>query len=212
MSLLMYKVTPEQVAVMTDTLATDTDLRAVFFTTKCVAMPHLRMAIAFTGVEQVGRRWASKVQSGIVAEDMDQLDRFAPEAMRETVAAVASEFEEPMITSTIYHFGYSPGLERCVARIYRETNDFTSELVVEDVFAIKPHPQGEFVSPGELGEWTSLAQEVQRQQEGLPTSERIGIGGELILCIVQKEYIHFQYGPAFPNRHMQWLEMNEQFQ
>ena len=45
MSLLMFAITPDQVSVMTDTLATDTELRPAFFTTKCVALPHLRMGV-----------------------------------------------------------------------------------------------------------------------------------------------------------------------
>jgi hypothetical protein len=107
MSLLMFATDPSQVAIVTDTLATHPTAEPLLLLSKCSIVPHLEMAVAYTGVAQVGQRWAHQLQTAVLARNIDLLDQHVPGALRQVTAEVVAGFGELPGTSTVYHFGYS---------------------------------------------------------------------------------------------------------
>src|SRR5437867_1910098 len=105
MSLLMFVLAPPQVTILTDTLATNASGDPSLLVSKCSVMPHLEMAVAFTGIAQVGQRWAQKVQTGVLARDMDLLDQHVQAGLQTVMEEVTEEFGPIPGTSTIYHLG-----------------------------------------------------------------------------------------------------------
>jgi hypothetical protein len=103
----MFTQTPQQVVVLTDTLATTQSGSPLLFVTKCTVVPDLEMVVAHTGVAQVGHRWSHRLQTAMLARDIDQLDSHVPPALRSIAAEVAGEFGDHGTTSTVYHLGFS---------------------------------------------------------------------------------------------------------
>lgn len=138
-SLLMFALAPEGVWIVTDTLATTMEGEPHLLASKCFTAPHLELAVAFTGVANVGQEWTQWVQSRVLASDIDMLDRHEPGVIR----AVYAELEGPEdATATIYHLGFSLTENAYVGYIYRSTSDFESEELPAPCFAIKPPPAG----------------------------------------------------------------------
>src|SRR6187551_2764279 len=106
MSLLMFHHLPESAFILTDTLATTTEGEPALFQSKAWVIPHLNMAVANTGVANLGARWNDFLCSSLVARDIDMVDQFAPEKLRELwdELLVENRAVEYAATCTIYHF------------------------------------------------------------------------------------------------------------
>jgi hypothetical protein len=76
---------PTQSVIVTDTLATDPTGEPCLFLSKCILVPHLEMAVAYTGIAQVGQRWVHQIQTAVLARNIDQLDQYVPDAFRKMV-------------------------------------------------------------------------------------------------------------------------------
>jgi hypothetical protein len=62
MSLLMFAQTDEEIWVLTDTLAADSDGAPAFYTDKCLPVPRMRMLIAGTGTHNIVFEWFKFVE------------------------------------------------------------------------------------------------------------------------------------------------------
>lgn len=206
MSLLMVNHGPEAVLILTDTLATTVGGAPYLYVTKCVAVPHLEMVIAGTGTAQVTSQWWAIVLERMLCQDIEMLDRHAPNELRQIWAEL--DGRPAHLTSTVYHFGFSPDRAVYVGYAYRSTNDFASEQL-EPGFRLKPHPAGPFEPADNLEDMVALANRVRREQDELLLTERINIGGELVLTGLINRTITTVKVHRWDDHEPMWQKMNE---
>jgi hypothetical protein len=205
MSLLMFTLVPEGVWVVTDTLAMTMEGDLHLLVSKCVAVPHLELVLAFTGVANLGQEWSQMVHSRVLAADIDMLDRHTPAALRGMYEDIDCQ---ESATATIYHLGFSTDQGAYVGYVYRSTNDFCSEGM-EPGFRVKPDPPAGFQPPESVDEIIRLAKEIRANQDRLPAAERVYIGGELVLTSLQENTICSRKIHRFADFDEAWLTMNE---
>lgn len=187
MSLLMFNHDHESVLIVTDTLTTTVDGDAFMFQSKAWALPHLNMAMAATGLGNLGAAWNEFLRSSAVVQDMRMIDLFAPEQLRRLWLTFQEEVpDDSAVTATIYHFGFENGSNRAIRYVYRSTNDFESERIEEPGFGVKPTSDGFKPKPPEsLDDILTLALKIRAEQDARPRSKRIFIGGELHMMLVE---------------------------
>jgi hypothetical protein len=207
MSLLMFALAPNEVVVLTDTLATTPAGGPYLFVSKCSVVPHLEMLVAFTRVAQVGQLWSHKLQTEMLARDIDLLDQHVPNALRAMAAQVDREFGNASTASTVYHLGYSESQACYTGYVYRSENDFASE-VMDPGFRIKPVPEGSFEAPSSLDEMVALGIRVREEQDASPPADRVYIGGELIITAMLDRNVQIRKLYRFEDFDSHWRTMN----
>lgn len=193
MSLLMWNQHPEQIVILADTLATGLGGDPRHYQTKCWTLPHLKLVIAGTGFATILEQWNSYVQYKLLARDITMLNDHAPSALRRLWAEAMDEPDLPAgdHTVTLYHFGADEETGALVRYTYRSTSDFEPEFGPEPGFAVKPPPHDAILpsSPVTVEKMIELAVQVRREQDERPKTERVHIGGELILTMLQEGVI-----------------------
>ena len=207
MSLLMFFQTPDQVVVLTDTLATTPSGTPHLFVTKCTVVPHLEMVVAYTGAAQVGHRWSHQLESAVLARDIDLLSPHVPGALRSISAEVAQEFGDHGITSTVYHLGFSEERGTYVGYVYRSVAEYASE-VMEPGFRVKPQPLHGPTAPTDLDGMIALGKQLREEQDGLSGVERVHIGGDLVVTMLVNRQIQIAKVFRFDDFDSQWETMN----
>lgn len=210
MSLLMFQHEEQSALILTDTLATNTEGEPIIFQSKAWAIPKLNMAMAVTGLGNLGSAWNDFLHSSLVALDIDMVDRYATEQLQKIWSdlEVENEPDQKILTGTVYHFGFPEGSDRLVRYVYRSANGFESELWDEPGFGIKPQPTGDFNAPDDLDDWIRLAEQVRAEQDSLPAKEKIYIGGELFLLVIQDGQSQIARVHRFDDYEQAWLAMN----
>lgn len=174
----MWGMTPGQITVYADTESIDLATRRVDKTvTKVVSFPHIMMLVTGTGLYELIARWSELVarRSGRAHQNIDLIDEIAPDTLRDLWEGID---DRPDVTSTIYHFGWSPSQQRLIGLAYRSVSDFESEQI-EDGFAVKPPPSDpDWDGIDDLGELVELAETIRAEQAADP--EGLHIGGSLI--------------------------------
>lgn len=207
MSLLMFATEPNQIVIVTDTLATHPTGEPLLLVSKCSIVPHLEMAVAYTGVAQVGQRWAHQLQTAVLARNIDLLDRHVPGALRKLTADVEDEFGSLPGTSTVYHFGYSEDRDAYVGIAYRSEKDYESDPIPYG-FGVKPVPTGTFTPPGDIDGLITLGKQIRAEQDAGPKEDRIYIGGEFWVTMLANRTIQTWRIFRFDDFEAQWLQMN----
>ena len=211
MSLLIFQHYPTHVAIFTDTLATTFNGESLMFCNKSFYYPDLHMAMAVTGILQFGDKWNSKINVGMVAQDIDMLDVHTPEQLRQIWQDLSREINGAMPkTSTIYHFGWSNQLNQFVRYVYRSEKDFQSECYSDVGIGVKPQPketQG-FVPPETVDAVIELAERLRNEQRQEPSSSRIYIGGEIVLTLMQEQATVITKVHRFEDYDSDWESMN----
>lgn len=213
MSLLTFVHEEKSAMILTDTLATTPKGETLMFLSKAWAIPHMNMAIANTGVGTLGDRWNAYLHSSLLAKDVEMVNEFAPQQLRLIWSELLAEHdivEAP--TATMYHFGFSEDSDQLVRYVYRSTESFEPERHEEPGFAIKPGLEGEFDPPKDVEEWVILAERVRAEQDARPASERIYIGGELYLLILENWQSRTVRVHRFQDYEQVWLDMNDRLQ
>lgn len=208
MSLLMFSHYRQETVILTDTLAT-IDHVPYRYMSKSFIVPHLDLVIAVTGIGNLCGLWHSVINENMLCLNIDMLDRHAPEAIRNIWADLMSDDKLSGQTSTVYHFGISEESGDCVGYAYRSTNDFVSERLPEGGVGIKPQPVGTWEAPDNLPGFIELACRVRKEQDALPISERIDIGGALRVIVIANRTIATSEIYRFDDFEQVWNEMNE---
>lgn len=209
MSLLMFAHEPTSALILTDTLATTQAGEPFLFHSKSWVIPHMNMAMAVTGIANFGGAWNELLCNSLLARDIDMVDQFAPEQLRRVWSELLGRKGFPEgATSTIYHFGFPEDSERLVRYVYRSEADFASERWEDPGFGIKPYPRGEFEVPADLHAWVDLAERVRAEQDVRPAGERVFIGGELFLVVLQSWNSQIVRVHRFDHYDQAWLDMN----
>lgn len=204
----MFQLAAESAIVATDTLATRVDGRPYLLVSKCAVLPHLGSVIAFTGNAAIGQRWAAAVHSNLLCRDFDMLDQHTPDNLRQIAVEVEREHGPVAGSSTIYHFGYSTTEKQYVGYAYRSESDFDSEQL-SCGFGMKPRPVTiPTDTPATIEEIIALADQIRDEQNTLPPSERLWIGGDLVFTVLAQGCISVNTMHRFADFDTQWLAMN----
>ena len=112
MSLLMFNHDVESVVIVTDTLATTPGGEPLMFQSKAWALPHINMAMAVTGIANLGAAWNEFLRSSAIVQDIRMVNNFAPEQLRLIWHGMLAEASpEVSMHATVYHFGFEVGAE-----------------------------------------------------------------------------------------------------
>jgi hypothetical protein len=208
MSVLFFDHQPEQVILITDTLATDPDGTAKYFVNKVFSYPTMDMVMAATGIYQLALKWNEYLLERLIVKDIDNLNDFASTELQHLWSSLREEHHfDDRVTCTIYHFGWSEKDKQYIRYIYRSADNFASEKHLEGGIGIKPHP----TSREDMKNLTpfELVKKIKSEQDELPHSKKLYIGGNLVVTIlsrdtgIQSKLIH-----RFDDYEKHWLEMN----
>jgi hypothetical protein len=208
-SLLIFVHNAEQVVLLTDTLATTTDGAPFIFTSKCWPVPHMRLVMAGTGVAALHEAWYRRLQTGVLARDIDMVALHTPVVLRQLWAELQVKHGPLSVTSTVYHFGIPEGEQHFVRYAFRSDSDFTAERADNGGIGVKPVPGFDFDSTGSLEDLIGLAERIREEQDRRPASERIYIGGELILTILTSASSTVTTVHRFADFDEMWQAMND---
>lgn len=183
MTALMFVLSKDSVVIGMDTLAVLPDDKSPHkYASKAFMLPHLGAVICGTGVFQLPLDWYVDIQSNLIARDMDFMNEIAPDRLRQIWSRIGAPG-----TSTVYHFGYSPGEDAYVGYAFRSTNDFIGERL-EYGIGIKPALDELITIAGEMVDEpdiyaviVSLIESARALDDNLPVDDRVGIGGEIHL-------------------------------
>lgn len=209
MSLLMFRHEEDAVFIVTDTLATAPDGEAFMFQSKAWTLPHLNMAIAVTGIANLGAAWNDFLRSSAIVQDIGMVDGFTPEQLRRIWVGLQAENPDAEgMHATIYHFGFPVGSDRAVRYVYRSKENFESEFDEGPGFGVKPPPEGfELVSPESLDEFVELAKKIKTEQDAMPLTAKVAIGGELYLTLLNNWGSQTMRMHRFDDHESSWHEM-----
>lgn len=178
MSSIIFHIEENQVFVATDTLATSHEGKPVYFTSKALILPHLKMIIAGTGRAGFLDWWFVGI-NGSPIRDIDALDRETTNNLATMWSKYDHQVAAPhkITTTTVYHFGFSDTTNVIRAYAYRSENGFQSELLRYGT-AVKPEcavPQN-YRFPNDI---TAMMDEQRTIQSEKTDGQRIYIGGEI---------------------------------
>ena len=209
MSLLMFIHEPEQVLIVTDTLATTMDGDPFLFQSKCWPVPQMKMVMAGTGLAPLHEAWYRTLQTSILARDIEMLNLHAPAALRSLWKQLHADHPDARGTATVYHFGLPEGQAHHVRYTYRSEHNFVSEYSVEGGFGVKPVPEFGIEAPDSLDGLINLAARIRAEQDAQPKASRIHIGGELVLTSLQGAVAGSRVVHRFDDYDEMWQAMND---
>jgi hypothetical protein len=208
----MFALAPDGVVVITDTLATTVPGDPYLLVTKCGIVPHLDLVVAGTGTANLSERWRTMVYGHLLCRDIEMLDLHAPAALRDLWNEIQKEFPhaaDELMTSTVYHLGRSERTGEYVGFVYRSADNFVSEPMGPG-FRVKPEPVSQLTAaPESIEEMAELAHQIRAEQNTLPKSERIHIGGELVLVMMQSGSTTAAKIHRYEDFENVWQEMND---
>lgn len=205
----MFAQTDEEVWVLTDTLAADSDGAPAFYTDKCLPVPRMRMLIAGTGTHNIVFECFKFVETRIRALDMEMLNEHTPDALRLITAELVERYGPVPGTTTIYYFGVlrDGSLGRYT---YRSERDWEPEFMSEVHFGMKPNLPGDLEeeSLATLDSLIDLANRVKAHEDARPAKERIHIGGHLVMTLLTTEGTSTRIVAEFDDHINTWQRMN----
>ena len=186
MSSLIFHTESKLAVVATDTLAMSLDQNIPYnFMTKAYILPHLRLIVCGTGLGSFGIQWFTQINENLVVADIDNLNYHTPDALNKLWSSFKSAHKEiEKTTSTMYHFGFSESDECIHSYVYRSTNNFKSEHIVYGL-GYKPecNPPDQYKFPEDIIKMMEQQKEIQSTK---PISERLGIGGEIQMIVLNE--------------------------
>ncbi len=187
MTLLNWELTPEDVVILSDTLALSGDQkRPRGFMTKVFPALHLNALITGTGLIDVVTQFYLRVVRSTIADDVVHLAEYAPKVLQGIWAELADQLP-PDATTTIYVFGIAKDTGEFVGHAYRSTNYFEAEAMIH-ARAAKPAPSmAQLEAVENLADFVKLALHQQADDRVLPRMSRVGIGGDLWAYFLGKD-------------------------
>lgn len=194
MSALNFIFAREAVYIAADTLLVrHPDKQPLQFTSKIFPVPHLDMVICGTGLQLPLLRWFAHLIMERVATGVEDINGFA----QDTLQGIHYESLPPSsangLSATIYQFAFAEQLNEFTAFAYRSENNFRPEQFGE-CFAMKPQLPSEIMATLNLDtsnfdlvtDFTALISAQRTYDESRPFGDRVGIGGDIQVCMMQK--------------------------
>lgn len=213
MTALNFILDPEYVLITMDTLCSKPNKEPLNYVSKIIPLPHLKSVICGTGAVDLILDWYILIEKQIVARDIYKLDKLAPEQLNKL--AQKYMLNESNTSATIYQFGFSEAYGRFKGFAYRSENNFRSETL-NDGFGLKPQ------SPEIIQYYNELFRargtidldllielmKYQKINDGeKDKTERVGIGGSIHLCRLDKYKQFLWECYAFEDYEEMWNKM-----
>lgn len=209
MTLLNWSLHPQQVIVFSDTLALGgSDHHPGYFGNKVFMLPHLNALVAGTGAARVPEDFYLRVNSSLVVKDVLHLSEFAPRVLREVYERASAELGD-IGTVTIYTWGLNRETGEFVGVKYLSGADFAAEQMQSGI-ALKPPPEAGFTTElNNIDSFIEMALVQQTEDRKKPRMERVGIGGDLIIYLLEPDgagraVTTIRTLQAFPGRDDDW--------
>ncbi|EMB2825407.1 hypothetical protein R6U49_00745 [Pseudomonas aeruginosa] len=191
MSSLLFFTDSENAIVATDTLVAEPSGAPLGFSSKAIALPHLNMIIAGTGLAALFNHWVGLMNDQHVALDIDAVDPHVTEVLQQVWGEMQSQLSTPLNqTATIYHFGWSDNSREIHAYAYRSEENFRSEKLSYGLGVKPPLPSYEGL---DLTVLPRKVEEVMRrqiaQEMAKPKDIAVQIGGWVQVAHLTKEGI-----------------------
>lgn len=185
MSALIFIVNEDNIKILTDSLAVNVDGSFGYHTTKTLCLPHLNSAISGLGVAGLADQFFLDANSHHI-HDICDLTTFAESSLPAIFQKITEGFIVPNhITSTVYLFGIDPATDKAHAYAHRSTNDFQSENIAPDHYAVGAKPtEGltrEDLAISTEDEAILVLLKSKAAQDCLPENDRLYIGGLVTL-------------------------------
>lgn len=190
MTAFVALVTPEQSFLAIDALASDVLHKTPRnLVTKVFLLPSMRLVMFGTGLLDFLLDWSRLLQHRFVLADVEVVDNYATEALRERWGPY-NTIGEP---TTIYHIGYTHGQFRWYT--YRSDNQFSSQalphaLVVHPVEGVpKRQLDGQPLAgtptlDAVVKDFVEIMEMQKRYDDAQPQDQRLGIGGEIYFLVM----------------------------
>jgi len=207
MSALIYYLQENQVVLVMDTLSsqrTETGLKPYKFLSKIFPLMHMNSVLCGTGNFHPILKWFEYIESSIVAYGIVQLNRLTKLSIKEFMEKENST-DEP---TTLYQFGLSEVDGRFYGYAYRSTNNYTSE---ELQYTIGVKPRDAFNTSEEIFEFiqgnidqgvlVALMLKLKGYDDNLGNQHpnKVGIGGQMETCLLQKNSLQIIRQDIFPD-------------
>jgi hypothetical protein len=186
-----YSVSPNYIAVATDTLATAAgDWFPAAFTAKAMALPHLEALITSTTYMTLLRDCFNFALCGPVrdlADLADKLPAVCRQTYRETMA-LCQALEDPGIDHSwadvcaVTLFGWCDNRKRLIGIRFGLANDFAPELLADGVYT-QPEVLGapDKITPANVLELCAITRQQQEEESRVTQQEHNPIGGDVLL-------------------------------
>ena len=205
-------VRPQQAIIAMDTLALTATRAIGLYTSKLLPLPHLDCLICGTGIMPLVIDWFVLASTGMILRDIRDLDQHAPQQLQQLAARYQLD---DRATTTIYQIGYDRRQEAFRAFAYRSSEDFQSEALPSEFWAIRPQIDlADFTERmHEADDTTAEAliidmMERQRAEDGrLPPDQRVGIGGEIQIAEMRPGRITLSRAHRFADYEANWHEI-----
>lgn len=196
MSSLLFFTDSENAIVATDTLVAEPSGAPLGFSSKAIALPHLNMIVAGTGLAALFNHWIGLMNDQHVALDVDAVDLHAPEALQQVWGEMQNQLSIPLNqTATIYHFGWSDNSREIHSYAYRSEEKFRSEKLSYGIGVKPPLKSYEGL---DLTAFPQKAEEIMRrqiaQESAKPTDIAVQIGGWVQVAHLTKDGIALSRG------------------
>lgn len=190
MSSLIFFTRPDVAVIATDTLGVTMNGEPFVFTNKATYLPTIQTVIAGTGVGGFSSAWAEYVNSRMILKDIDNLNVHAQSGLLTMWEKFQAEYNlDKKATTTVYHIGFSSEDGTIKTFVYRSVNNFASETIGYGT-AVKP--ECDLVeSENIIDAITQMMNQQKAIQDTKPASERLYIGGEIQVIIIEKDKARF---------------------
>ncbi|MBP1154835.1 MULTISPECIES: hypothetical protein [unclassified Paenibacillus] len=187
MTALNFILTEQEIVVSMDTLASREDKEPFKFVSKIFPLPHIRTIMCGTGNLELLLNWHIIIQTKIVSRDIEYVDRYATQFLRELDSKYPDE-----LSATVYHFGYSEKEDKLKGYAYRKEKQFESELMVYGI-GTKPPLETELVytifdNNDNYDKALIEMMEEQKRRDDIKTEDKVGIGGEIQMCVMNTNF------------------------
>ncbi|MCK4329068.1 hypothetical protein KAX02_04430 [candidate division WOR-3 bacterium] len=184
MSILNYMLDPSSVAIITDTLASTSNGKPFKYITKLFLLPHIKTIVVGTGCIDLLINWYVKIQKDVIVKNIKSLDEITTNCLNDL-------YKNIEIDSSVYHFGYDNDIDKYIGFAYRSKNLFKSENLIYGV-GVKPGNGVEELikniknTKDPFEELLNITKKQKEIDDNKNHKDRAGIGGSIILCIMDK--------------------------
>jgi len=197
MTAVDFILSKESVLVATDTLALDENKRPLRFCTKVFPLPHIKCLICGVGSLQHLLRWFKFVEERCLVDNITVLNDIAKDILPKLKLEIEQEYKAE-ISSTIYHFGFNSITNEMEGYALRCNDNYIPQKMGDGI-GVRPQEgiidkinNNEISVSNHVELFIEFIKSQKLYDDNLPIAEKVGIGGEIQMFVLQKEGHYFR--------------------
>lgn len=206
MTLLNYYLSDNEIILIMDTLSSYAVTKQPHcFCTKFFPLPHLDMIMCGTGLHNVIIKWFELLSSNMVAKDIDHLNEFTPNILKDIFKENILEKES---ATSIYHFGINKE-DKFIGYKYWSVDNFEPFALPRNGWAYKPDSERlrRFLSSNDTYDFWDIVTLQYTNDKKEQFDKKVGIGGDIIVCSMSREGIGIKKLFSFIDSKIMFNEM-----